>query len=194
MSLWKRPKSLRSRDPLSRMGRRTVSSPSFAVGREAEIGAGRGHMRIGVARDSAFHFYYEDLFEALATAGCETVFFSPLANRRLPEGISGLYLGGGYPEAHAAALAANGEMLAAIREYTAAGHPLYAECGGLMYLSRARDRGRPFPSLSRGPFPPGRGCWPQKRLSVTWRSLSRRIHSGGGPGMSSEAMSSTIRS
>jgi cobyrinic acid a,c-diamide synthase len=89
-----------------------------------------------VARDSAFHFYYEDLFDALAAAGCETVFFSPLSDRRLPERISGLYFGGGYPEIHAAALAANREMLTAIREYAVSGRPLYAECGGLMYLSR----------------------------------------------------------
>ena len=113
-----------------------------------EIGAGTGRLRIGVARDAAFHFYYQDLFDALAAAGCETVFFSPLSDRRLPEGISGLYLGGGYPEAHAAALAANGEMLAAIRDYAASGQPLYAECGGLMYLSRglltADGRFHPF--------------------------------------------------
>lgn len=110
-----------------------VSSPAFGV---KEIGAGTGRIRIGVARDSAFHFYYEDLFDALAAAGCETVFFSPLSDRRLPERISGLYFGGGYPEAHAAALAANGELLASIRDYAASGKPLYAECGGLMYLSR----------------------------------------------------------
>lgn len=110
-----------------------VSSPAFGV---REIGAGTGRIRIGVARDSAFHFYYEDLFDALAAAGCETVFFSPLSDRRLPERVSGLYFGGGYPEAHAAALAANGELLAAIRDYAVSGQPLYAECGGLMYLSR----------------------------------------------------------
>ena len=109
---------------------------SSRAGRVREAGAGTGRIRIGVARDSAFHFYYEDLFDALAAAGCETVFFSPLSDRRLPERISGLYFGGGYPEAHAAALAANGEMLAAIREYAVSGQPLYAECGGLMYLSR----------------------------------------------------------
>jgi cobyrinic acid a,c-diamide synthase len=93
-------------------------------------------LKIAVARDAAFHFYYEDLFDAFAAAGCETVFFSPLSDRRLPDGISGLYLGGGYPEAHAETLAANGEMLASIRGYAASGKPLYAECGGLMYLSQ----------------------------------------------------------
>ena len=104
-------------------------------------------LKIGVAQDAAFHFYYRDLFDALAAAGCETVFFSPLSDRRLPEGISGLYLGGGYPEAHAAALAANGEMLASIRAYADSGRLLYAECGGLMYLSEgllADGRLHPF--------------------------------------------------
>lgn len=108
----------------------------FPVSRAVKIGAGTSRLRIGVARDTAFHFYYEDLFDALAAAGCETVFFSPLSDRRLPQGISGLYVGGGYPEAHAAVLAANGEMLAALRDYAASGQPIYAECGGLMYLSR----------------------------------------------------------
>jgi cobyrinic acid a,c-diamide synthase len=93
-------------------------------------------LKIGVALDAAFHFYYPDLFNRLADAGCDTVFFSPLADRRLPEGICALYLGGGYPEAHAAALSANAAMLEAIRGHVASGKPLYAECGGLMYLSR----------------------------------------------------------
>ncbi|MDD5099811.1 MAG: cobyrinate a,c-diamide synthase [Syntrophales bacterium] len=93
-------------------------------------------LRVGVARDAAFHFYYSDLLDALAAAGCEILFFSPLVDRILPEGISGLYLGGGYPELHAAELAANGEMLGAIRAFAASGRPLYAECGGLMYLAR----------------------------------------------------------
>ena len=116
--------------------KRTASPASFPVFGVREIGVGMDRVRIGVARDSAFHFYYEDLFDALAAAGCETVFFSPLSDRRLPEGISGLYFGGGYPEAHAEALATNGELLAAIRDYAVSGKPLYAECGGLMYLSR----------------------------------------------------------
>jgi len=114
--------------------------PSIAAGR---LGTDRppARLKIGVAKDAAFHFYYRDLFDALAEAGCETVFFSPLSDRWLPEGISGLYLGGGYPEAHAAALAANAGMLASIREYANSGRPLYAECGGLMYLSEGIEAG-----------------------------------------------------
>jgi len=118
--------------------KKTIGDPEFAPS--------PGRLRVGVARDAAFHFYYQDLFDALRTSGCEAVFFSPLDDRRLPEGLSGLYLGGGYPELHAERLAENGEMLAAIRAYADSGRPLYAECGGLMYLSRGIETaGRFYP-------------------------------------------------
>ena len=91
---------------------------------------------IGVAYDSAFHFYYRDLFDELELSGCTLTFFSPIADSRLPEGLDALYIGGGYPEAHAAALAANREMLSDIREFASSGRAVYAECGGLMYLCR----------------------------------------------------------
>ncbi len=103
-------------------------------------------VRLGVARDAAFHFYYPDNLEALCAAGCELVEFSPVKDERLPEDLDGLYLGGGYPEEHAPALSENTTMLDSIRRFAAAGRPIYAECGGLMYLSQgieARD-GRRF--------------------------------------------------
>ncbi len=115
---------------------------------ESESAPSCGRLRIGVARDAAFHFYYQDLFDALGASGCEVVFFSPLGDRRLPETLSGLYLGGGYPELHAESLTANGEMLAAVRAYAASGRPLYAECGGLMYLSRGIEAEGRFFSLA----------------------------------------------
>jgi len=96
-----------------------------------------GGITIGVAFDRAFHFYYRDLFDELARRGAALTFFSPLADRRLPAGLDALYIGGGYPEEHAETLAANGEMLAGIRDFAASGRPVYAECGGLMYLCRS---------------------------------------------------------
>ncbi|MFZ5775827.1 MAG: cobyrinate a,c-diamide synthase [Thermodesulfobacteriota bacterium] len=93
-------------------------------------------VRIGIARDRAFCFYYEENLSRLVAAGAELVEFSPLSDAALPEGIQGLYLGGGYPELHAEALAANLSMRQAIRSWSEAGRPLYAECGGFMYLSR----------------------------------------------------------
>jgi cobyrinic acid a,c-diamide synthase len=117
-----------------------------AVIAERKVAGAPARLRIGVARDAAFHFYYQDLFDALRTSGCEVLFFSPLDDCRLPEGLSGLYLGGGYPELHAERLAENGEMLTAIRAYADSGRPLYAECGGLMYLSRGIEAdGRFYP-------------------------------------------------
>lgn len=92
-------------------------------------------VRIGIARDEAFCFYYQDNLDLLQRFGAELVEFSPLRDP-LPPGLDGLYLGGGYPELFAAELAANSETVAQIREFAAAGRPVYAECGGLIYMSR----------------------------------------------------------
>jgi cobyrinic acid a,c-diamide synthase len=92
--------------------------------------------RIGVARDAAFHFYYEDNLRRLREAGAELIYFSPVGDAHLPD-LDGLYFGGGYPELHAGALAANEALRREITAFAAAGKPIYAECGGLMYLSSA---------------------------------------------------------
>ncbi len=93
-------------------------------------------LRLGIACDEAFHFYYADTFAALEQAGFELVRFSPLREGALPEGLHALYLGGGYPEIFAAMLSANESMRRSVGEFAASGRPVYAECGGLMYLSR----------------------------------------------------------
>jgi cobyrinic acid a,c-diamide synthase len=93
--------------------------------------------RIGIARDEAFCFYYEDNFDLLCEAGAELVFFSPLHDSSLPPALSGLYLGGGYPELHAAQLAENVPMRAALKSAIDSGIPTYAECGGLMSLAES---------------------------------------------------------
>ena len=94
-------------------------------------------VRIGLARDSAFCFYYQDNLDLLTECGAELVEFSPISDRELPVEIDGLYLGGGYPELHAAQLSRNEAMLTAIRRFVQAGAPVYAECGGFMYLTEA---------------------------------------------------------
>ncbi len=92
-------------------------------------------VRIGVAYDPAFCFYYHDNFDLLEEAGGELVRFSPMQDHHIPESDV-LYFGGGYPEIYANVLAENTSMLASIREFVRQGGIVYAECGGLMYLSR----------------------------------------------------------
>lgn len=94
------------------------------------------HVRIGVARDRAFCFYYEDNLDALREAGAEVIEFSPLTDHALPSGLDALYLGGGYPELYGDQLSSNHPMVAAVKSFAADGGPVYAECGGLMYLAR----------------------------------------------------------
>jgi cobyrinic acid a,c-diamide synthase len=89
--------------------------------------------QIGIIRDSAFQFYYPENIEALKAAGAETVFISPLSNKSLPD-LDALYIGGGFPETHARQLAANKSFRKEIKALAENGLPIYAECGGLMYL------------------------------------------------------------
>ncbi len=94
----------------------------------------RARVRIGIACDAAFCFYYQDNLDLLRSLGAELVEFSPIADSALPDGVGGLYFGGGYPELHAAELASNLSMRSAIAAFVEQNRPLYAECGGFMYL------------------------------------------------------------
>jgi cobyrinic acid a,c-diamide synthase len=109
---------------------------SIEAPRGAAPGARRA-VRIGIAQDQAFCFYYQDNLDLLAHYGAELVPFSPISDNGLPVSLSGIYLGGGYPELHAERLSANHSMLRAIREFAESCGPIYAECGGFMYLTQA---------------------------------------------------------
>lgn len=93
-------------------------------------------VRVAVAMDSAFCFYYEDNLRLLKNLGAELVPFSPLKDAALPENIQGLYLGGGYPELYADALSGNASMRESIRKALERKLPCIAECGGFLYLQK----------------------------------------------------------
>lgn len=103
--------------------------------------------RIGIARDEAFCFYYQENLDVLMQEGYQLVPFSPLHDRELPDGLTALLLGGGYPELYAGQLAENKEMLNAVRRAAAAGVKILAECGGFLYLHQTLedDRGKVWP-------------------------------------------------
>ena len=109
--------------------------PAGKTGQIASPQQQTADVRIAIARDAAFGFYYQDDLEAFAEAGAELAPFDALSDAQLPE-ADGLFIGGGFPETQLAALSANQSLLANIRQALAAGMPTYAECGGLMYLAR----------------------------------------------------------
>ena len=102
-------------------------------------GTASASVRIAVARDGAFCFTYAETLDALREAGAEPVFFSPVRDAALPEGVCGLYLPGGYPELYAQALSENKTMRASIRQAVNAGLPTAAECGGFLYLGQSLE-------------------------------------------------------
>ena len=106
-----------------------------APARDDAAPAGGPPTRVGIARDAAFGFYYPGDLDALRDAGADLVPFDTLRDRRLPP-MDGLFIGGGFPESHMDALAANSQLRADIRTAIDSGLPAYAECGGLMYLAR----------------------------------------------------------
>lgn len=108
----------------------------MAEGESVEIvGSFVDSVRIGVPSDSAFSFYYEDNLDMLRKQGAEIVRFSPVNDSSLPPRLDALYLGGGYPELYAKQLSGNYQMLEEVREFAISGRPVYAECGGMLYLS-----------------------------------------------------------
>ena len=108
-----------------------LNAPEPRQAREGE--AGRADLKIGIARDRAFGFYYPDDLQAMQEHGAELVFFDTLRDQELPR-VDALFIGGGFPETQLDALQENSGMRRQIRRFIEAGKPVYAECGGLMYL------------------------------------------------------------
>ncbi len=117
---------------------RTLTSPTQS-----------GRIRIAIAKDVAFSFYYADNLDQLRQLGAELVFWSPIHDQTFPANIHGLYLGGGFPEMFAADLSQNAAIRQALKTAIHAGLPTYAECGGLMYLCESLQtlQGQTFPMV-----------------------------------------------
>ena len=133
-------------------------------------------VKIAVAQDEAFCFAYAETLEALQNAGAELVFFSPLQDAALPAGIGGLYLPGGYPELHAAALSANKTMLQSVKNAIESGLPTAAECGGFLYLGQTLENsaGKSYPMAG---VLPGQGVRVGRLVRFGYASLTAKADS-----------------
>ncbi|MEK7774238.1 MAG: cobyrinate a,c-diamide synthase, partial [Deltaproteobacteria bacterium] len=128
-------------------------------------------VKIAVALDNAFCFYYEENLEMLRGFGAELEYFSPMKDRSLPKGIGGLYLGGGYPELHAKALESNRRLRDGILHMAKKGLPIFAECGGLMYLGRSIEA-TPGARYSMAGVFPWRSRMLKKRKALGYREVT----------------------
>ena len=177
-------------DGVLAVARQAMPLPACAPVRVAPPGA---PVRVGIARGAAFGFYYPGDLDALHDAGAELVAFDALHDERLPK-LDGLFIGGGFPETHMDALAANRGLCAELRAAIDAGLPAYAECGGMMYLARsiewsgrraemvgalpadivmhARPVGRGYVHLRET----GRGLWPAPRPAEAALILAHEFH------------------
>jgi cobyrinic acid a,c-diamide synthase len=127
-------------------------------------------VRIAVALDQAFNFYYPENLELLEWYGAEIIYFSPLAGDKLPDQADGLYIGGGFPEEFAAQLASNEEVKRSIRQAVQSGLPTLAECGGFMYLSESiqTTKETSFPMLG---IIPGHVSMQKKLAALGYREV-----------------------
>ncbi|MDD2540225.1 MAG: cobyrinate a,c-diamide synthase [Desulfuromonadaceae bacterium] len=161
-------------DQLSKL--RILPSPPFIPGATK----GNSPVRIAVARDPAFCFLYEDNLRLLQDAGAECAFFSPLRDTELPADIHGIYLPGGYPELYAAQLAENESMKESLRRAVKTDVPVYAECGGFIYLTEGLDKSDHQPSADFvGIFPVRCRMLPQRKtLGYRQAELTQNVSIG----------------
>ncbi len=126
-------------------------------------------LTIAIARDKSFNFYYQDNLDFLQQLGVELICFSPLKDNHLPAGVSGIYLGGGFPEVFAEDLAENWQLKESIKEAINRGMPVYAECGGMMYLAREIEdfEGKKWPMVGILP----QGVRMTKKLTLGYRKV-----------------------
>lgn len=139
--------------------------------------------RVAVALDRAFSFYYEENFEILRSFGAEVVFFSPMKDKKLPPRTDGVYIGGGYPELYARELEANAALRDEIAGKAKEGMPVFAECGGLMYLGKRMET-EGFSFRGAGVFP-----WTTRMLKRRKALGYREVRvTGGSPFLSRGAI------
>lgn len=130
-------------------------------------------VKIGVAKDKAFNFYYEDNLNLLRRLGAELVYFSPLHDKEIPRGIQGLIFGGGYPEENLDTLMYNESMKASIKEASLYDVPIYAECGGFMYLGESIARfGRTYKGVG---IVPGNSHMTQGLVRFGYKTLTAKV-------------------
>ena len=159
---------------LDRLRTIAATAPTLHVAKPPAITAGP-KVKIAIARDTAFGFYYADDLEALEAAGAELVFFNAITDARLPE-ADGLFIGGGFPETQMQKLEANTALRNDIKAKIEAGLPTYAECGGLMYLCESlswQGETRQMVGAVQGDAvmntrPQGRGYTRMKALGGMW--------------------------